>query len=589
MRTKLSYRRKIFVYFSIIITFFTVGIVLFEQHQLKRERVKNLENIMDIYAESVHSFVVKNNLYIKDSLALTNGILSYFPDDVRLTVIDTAGVVHLDNRLDAGGMENHLHRPEIQKAIAKHTGSNIRISASNNIKYLYYAKAYKEGYFVRIAMPYNLKVRSFLSSNNSFVYFIALFFLVSVFMMNYFANRFSRSIQQLRAFSQGLKNGEPITDPVIYADDEVGEISSDIIENYNLLQENRKKLATEREKLLQHFQYSEEGIAIFSKKRKKIYANSHFLQYLNAIADEPTQDEEYALVEPSFADVIYFLDQRPADENMFTKQIEKNGKKYNLRILIFDDKSFELYIGDITKAEKTRLLKQEMTNNIAHELRTPVTSIRGYIETIQELKADDVERRNIFLERAHIQTMRLSELIQDISLLTKIEEAPDRFQREAVNMKELLEELKSDLESRFREKKARFVIDMGNQVTINGSRTLLYSIFRNLAENSLAYAGEKIEATVRCYTETEDTYYFEFYDTGVGVEEKHLVRIFERFYRVNEGRTRNTGGSGLGLSIVKNAVLFHHGSIVAKKRNEGGLAFLITFPKATDNHPQINA
>jgi len=90
---------------------------------------------------------------------------------------------------------------------------------------------------------------------------------------------------------------------------------------------------------------------------------------------------------------------------------------------------------------------------------------------------------------------------------------------------------------------------------------------------------------VRCYTKTEDTLYFEFYDTGVGVDEHHLGRIFERFYRIDDGRTRNTGGSGLGLSIVKNAVLLHHGSIVAKNRPEGGLSFLITFPRLPQKNP----
>ena len=164
-------------------------------------------------------------------------------------------------------------------------------------------------------------------------------------------------------------------------------------------------------------------------------------------------------------------------------------------------------------------------------------------------------------------------------MLTKIEEAADRFVREAVNMKSLLEELESDLSEKFLKKDITFVVDVPDNLIIYGSRTLLYSIFRNLTENSISYAGESIQIKLRCYMETDDAVYFEFHDTGVGVEEKHLVRIFERFYRVNEGRTRDTGGSGLGLSIVKNAVLFHKGNIVAKNRPEGGLMFLITFPK----------
>jgi two-component system OmpR family sensor kinase/two-component system phosphate regulon sensor histidine kinase PhoR len=582
MNFNLTYRRKIFLYFTLIISVFTVGIVFFEQQQIKRERHDSLENKLDIYANTIHSYIVDNGLLKTDSLTKIAQISNYFPDNIRISIINSSGKVLYDNRIEAAKLENHLSRPEIQQAISRGSGSNIRISASNEIEYLYFARKFDDGYFVRIAMPYDLKLQSFLNAGNSFMYFILLFFVVCVAMMNYFANQFTKSIQQLRIFSQQLKNSErPDIPSIKFPADEVGEIGTDIIENYNLLQENRKQLAAEREKLLQHFQYSEEGIAIFSKDRSKIYANSHFLQYLNLMIDQPTLKEDAVFSDPVFSEVNYFLDHHPAKENIFSTRIKKNGKRFNVRVIIFDDESFELYIGDITKQEKTRLLKQEMTNNIAHELRTPVTSIRGYLETILSLDEDDVSRRNLFLERAFAQTIRLSELIQDISMLTKIEDAPDRFAREEVKIKELLDELKSDVEDKLEEKQDTFTIDVDNRISVNGSRTLLYSIFRNLIENSLNYAGNGVEISVRCYAETDDTLFFEFYDTGPGVEDKHLVRIFERFYRVNEGRTRNAGGgSGLGLAIVKNAVLFHQGSIVAKNRPEGGLSFLITLPKA---------
>jgi two-component system phosphate regulon sensor histidine kinase PhoR len=581
MKFTLSYRKKFFIYFSVIIAVFTVGIIVFEQNRVKHERMANLENIMDVYAETVHRYISENRLYEKDSLTAVSELLSYLPDDgVRLTIIDWQGNVMYDNTLLADTMGNHLQRPEIQKAIMQQSGTHVRVSSTNNVKYMYYAKKYDEGYFVRVALPYDIKVKPVLGAKNDFVYYILLFFVVCVLMMNYFAKRFSKSIKELREFSLQLKSGQPISEPVNYVDDEIGEISADIIENYNLLQKNRKQLALEREKLVQHFQYSREGIAIFSSDREKIYANPHFLQYLNVIADKTVLDAEKVFSDPHFSDVVRFLEIKPRKENIYTKRIEKSGKQFNVRVIVFDDESFEIYIADVTKQEKTRLLKQEMTNNIAHELRTPVTAIRGYIETLLTLDENDVERRRNFLERAYAQTIRLSELIQDITLLTKIEEAPDRFEWEEINIKHLLEELRSDLEERFKEKNDRFVIDVDDDVTVNGNRTLIYSIFRNLAENSLAYAGENIEIGVRCYAKTDDTLYFEFYDTGIGVDERHLGRIFERFYRIGEGRTRKTGGSGLGLSIVKNAVLLHHGSIVAKNRPGGGLMFLITFPRS---------
>ena len=583
MQRKISFKTRIVFIFTVIIGLFTVGIILFEQQQFKSERTRSLERTLENNADIVHRYLNESGIDLQKEPRRIAGLLHYMPSDARCTIISWKGQVFYDNLLDVGEMGNHLKRPEIQKSIGFGKGSNIRLSDSDNIEYLYFSKKYNEGYFIRMAMPYNVHLQSFINSGSSFIIYILLFFVLCILMMSHFANRFSKSLKELREFSLNVKNGSNIPADFAFADDEVGEVSADIVENYNLLQENRRKLATEREKLLQHFQLSEEGIAIFSKERKEIYANSHFLQFLNMILDNPTLETELIFDDPAFGEFVVFLDKRPREGNIFSKRIEKSGRQFNVRIIIFEDESFEFYISDITKSEKTRLLKQEMTNNIAHELRTPVTTIRGYLETILNLydyKGENSERIHGFLDRAYTQTIRLSELIQDISMLTKIEEAPDRFELEQVSISKLLDELVNDLSDKLKERNDNFKIEVNDSVEIYGSRTLLYSIFRNLIENAISYGGEKIEIVVRCYNENEDTYFFELYDTGTGVEEKHLVRIFERFYRVNEGRTRNTGGSGLGLSIVRNAVLFHKGSIVAKNRPEGGLHFLMIFQKS---------
>ena len=580
MNNKVSFKRRIIIYFSVVIAAFTVGIIIFEQNQIKKERTNSLERTLENNADIIYKFIKKNNITPQFAQEEIAEQLSYMPSELRMTIINWDGKVYFDNLLESDKMENHLQRPEIQKTIGYGSGTNIRVSKSNNIEYLYFAKEYKEGFFIRMALPYDVDLRSFINSENSFVYFILLFFVVCALMMQYFTNRFTKSIRELREFSLSLKNGVPIPDSFEFADDEVGEVSADIVENYNLLQENRLKLAAEREKLLQHFQLSEEGIAIFSKDKKKIFANSYFLQFINIILDKPTLEVEQLFSDAAFIDIVDYINLKTRAGNMLSKRIERSGKQFNVRVIVFEDESFELYISDITRSEKTRLLKQEMTNNIAHELRTPVTSIRGYLETILSLDMNkDNERVKNFIDRAYAQTLQLSELIQDIGMLTKIEEASDRFNIEPVKLKGLLEDLHSDISEKLNDKNDEFIIDVEDDVVINGSKTLLYSIFRNLAENSITYAGNNIKINVRCYSKDNDTYFFEFCDTGNGVEDKHLVRIFERFYRINEGRARNSGGSGLGLSIVKNAVLFHKGSILAKNRSEGGLCFLITLPK----------
>lgn len=580
MKRRITFKVRILIIFSLIIAAFTVGIILFEQQQIKKERTESLERSLDNNADMIHRYLALNKIPVVEDSSLVSELVRYMRPELRVTILDWQGYVLYDNRADANKMENHLQRPEIQKSIGFGTGTHIRLSHTNQVVYLYFAKNYQEGYFIRVAVPYDVELQSFINAGNSFAYFILLFFVVCVLMMLYFSNRFSKSLKELRAFSLSVKNGQPIPASFEFADDEVGEVSADIVENYSMLQENRRELAAEREKLLQHFQLSEEGIAIFSRERQQIYVNAHFLQYLNVIIDKHTLETEHLFSDPNFVDIVRFLDAYPKMENKFSTRIERSGKQFLVRVIVFDDRSFELYISDITKMEKTRLLKQEMTNNIAHELRTPVTSIRGYLETIRGLYHNESDKRiEGFLERAYTQTIRLSELIQDISMLTKIEEAADRFELEPVKMRELLLELKADLASELHDKQDNLEVDVDENVVIFGSRTLLYSIFRNLCENAISYAGKQIDIVIRCYNQNDENYFFEFFDSGEGVEEKHLVRIFERFYRVNEGRTRLNGGSGLGLSIVKNAVLFHKGNITAKNRPEGGLLFLMTFPK----------
>ena len=212
--------------------------------------------------------------------------------------------------------------------------------------------------------------------------------------------------------------------------------------------------------------------------------------------------------------------------------------------------------------EKSSMLKKQMTSNIAHELRTPVTSIRGYLETLLACPDMPQEKKNAFIQRAYNQTLRLSELISDMALISKIEEKSSNFSKADIDFYDVAKEVFDE----FSEKAAAVGVAMENMI-IPGSqmlanRTLIYSILRNLVENSLKYAGTDFTIHLESFfIPSENCYYITYYDTGAGVSEEHLERIFERFYRVSEGRTRDDGGSGLGLSIVKHAVQYHGGTV----------------------------
>lgn len=234
---------------------------------------------------------------------------------------------------------------------------------------------------------------------------------------------------------------------------------------------------------------------------------------------------------------------------------------------------------EASEAERrNRQLKQEMTSNIAHELKTPVSSIRGYLEILLSDKPVDDERRHYFLDRCFRQTLRLSDLIQDVSIINKLEESADLFPRTEVDACEVAKEAISDLG----DKAAAAGITISNNLPtmpLQGNHELLYCIFRNLVENSIAYAGSGINIVLETYREEPDHYFIHYYDTGKGVADEYLSRLFDRFVRIDEGRSRQNGGTGLGLSIVKHSVLFHGGEIYAKNRAEGGLEYFFSLKK----------
>lgn len=230
--------------------------------------------------------------------------------------------------------------------------------------------------------------------------------------------------------------------------------------------------------------------------------------------------------------------------------------------------------------EDKNRLKRQLTQNVAHELKTPVSSIRGYLETIVSDPGMDEEVKNHFIQRCFIQSQRLSSLLQDISTLNKLDDAPGSYEREPINILTLINTILSDVAQKLKEKNITVRTLIGPEVVVVGSHSLLYSIFRNLTDNAIAYAGEGVTVTVQVLSEDENYYTFSFADNGVGVAAEHLPHLFERFYRVDKGRSRKMGGTGLGLAIVKNAVLLHHGSISVRLAQTGGLEFIFSLPKA---------
>ena len=230
------------------------------------------------------------------------------------------------------------------------------------------------------------------------------------------------------------------------------------------------------------------------------------------------------------------------------------------------------------QAEKEHQMRRELTQNIAHELKTPVASILGYTETILDTPDMSEEIRQQFITRTHAQANRLAALLQDVSMLNRMDYAADLLTKERVDVSQLFADIVQETAIAFEKHRMTLNNSLPQDIVILGVPSLIYSIFRNLMDNAVNYAGEGTVVQISAEP-TDDSWVFRFSDNGVGIAPEHLPRLFERFYRIDKGRSRSLGGTGLGLAIVKNAVLLHGGAITVSPADKGGLAFEFTLKK----------
>ena len=588
MPIKKSFRRTIFIYFFTVFIFFTLVILLFQYNREKKYKTDQLENTLANATELSHNFIEHYRLFQRNSLKAADTLKFLLPEkNIRITIIDKKGTVLYDSFVsDVSNVENHLIRFEIQKALYSEYGTNICFSETIKKEFYYYARFY-DGYFIRAAMIYNIEIENFLKAEHLFIFFLIAVFMLVGLIIYVLTNRLSVSITKLKDFAVIAGKNEPIRNHDDFPNNELGEIGSQIVKIYGNLKKAKDDLSNEHERLFNHLNILNEGIAFFSKKKEKMLANSHFIQFVSIISNTLTITAENIFSIPEFQKMNHFLDENLERDVIFQNNelpqteytIYKSERYFKIQCIIFADKSFEILITDISRPEKRRLLKQQITSNIAHELKTPLASIKGYLETILNNKAIEKEKQLYFIQKAFDHAERLNLLLNDISLLNNIEDAGDLFEFKKINLARIIHDVKENLESRLISKNIKMKLNLDNNIVINGNDSLIWSVFQNLIENTINYGGENIEIEIKNYLEDKKFHYFSYSDTGVGIPEEHFHRIFERFYRIDSGRTREQGGTGLGLSIVKNAIVLHKGEISVRNRLGGGIEFLFSLAK----------
>lgn len=232
--------------------------------------------------------------------------------------------------------------------------------------------------------------------------------------------------------------------------------------------------------------------------------------------------------------------------------------------------------------EKVKITRQ-LTNNINHEIKTPVGIIRGYLESIIADPEMDTATRNRFLDRMLMNVERLTDLLNDVSTMTRLENGADMIAVEKIDMHDLVYLIESDLPANNLSGNLEFSFDIPFECNVSGNYNLIQGMICGLIRNAALHSGGT-EIGLRMISENKRFYVFSFYDNGNGVSSEHIPHLFERFYRVDTGRSRKMGGTGLGLPIVKSTIISLGGTISVHNRSTGGLEFIFTLPKWTEEN-----
>lgn len=581
-----SIKWKLFTNYFLLFFAFLLSVLIYQSQHEKQFRILLLENKLEDYTDLIDNYIKKKS--INSQFSQIDSLKELIPpSEVRITVIDLKGDVLYDNLvINYLKLENHLYRPEFQTALNKGSGFNIRHSSTTDLDYFYYAKNY-HNYLIRSAVLYNNSTRNYLNIDRAFILYFLLLFILFGIILRLITNRIGDSVAKLKDFALRVRKGQEIDEDLQFANDEIGIISNEISKLFEMSNISKAELLMEKEKLISHLFVLKEGVAFFSSNKTIILNNSHFIFYINIISEESTISIEKIFEVNEFRAINEFVDKAIADNKTYALNelprleysVQRDGAHFQIQCIVFQDKSFEILITDNTQLMKRSMMKQQITSNISHELKTPIATVKGYLETLLNNPEMDPKRQQYFINKAHNQSERLTQLVNDIALLNKIEESSELYPKGKIEVKRLVDEVIESFNDIIQQKAVSVTTNIDSEVMVLANYSLIFSVFRNLMENSLNYGGEGIRIEITNYHEDSNYQYFSFADNGPGVDEEHLPRIFERFYRVDSGRSRKQGGTGLGLAIVKNAILSFKGEISARTHKGGGLEFIFSLPK----------
>lgn len=509
--------------------------------------------------------------------------------DARITVIKNTGEVLGETHEIVSLMENHADRPEVKTALAGQIGKAIRYSSTLDTNHLYIALPLKEQGVVQAVIRLSLPILGIQETLGLFRVTLLIGFiiatLVAVALSILSARTFTKPIEEISNTAKKISQGNLEERIYVTSKDELALLGQSINNMTFALKGQINKITTNNQSLKAILNHMASGVLVIDRtgiiKVMNPQAEGFFGVKEKEVIGQPYHKviRNYNLLE-NINEILSY-------DSWHTKAYEFSilyPQKLTLRAyatpIVFNEKIEQIVIvfHDITTLRQLEKIKTDFVANASHELRTPVASIKGFSETLLDGALEDREVSRRFVNIIDQEAGRLTRLIKDLLDLSKIEMKGQTIEKTSIDIKELLEGSINYLESQALEKDIDILLRVNEEIPkIQGNKEMLGLAFLNLIENGIKYTPSGGKIKIEAYQENENLL-VAFTDTGMGIPQDELSRIFERFYRVDKARSQDIKGTGLGLSIVKHIVEEHRGNIKVQSEVGQGSRFTITLP-----------
>lgn len=554
---------------------------------------------------------IEQSLMIRSQLITLTSSLSSLPaieqemsriasiTDARVTLIAADGRVIADSETAASEMDNHLNRTEIQEARLKGKGSATRFSRTLGIDTLYVAVPVTrdgsiEGY-IRLARPLT-EVKKAVNALNivllqSFLLAGALSFLVAFI----FSARFVSPIQEMEQFTKRLQEGEMPGTLLINADDERGSLARNINYMVTELKERIDQAREEKGKLEAAFASMADGVLILDGEGTIEHLNSSFknmftVHYGDIVGKTPLDafknlDLQKALDRFRETGAPVAQEISLGEEDIRTVDVTISP----IEGLPRGDEKTMLVFHDVTRLKKLEKMRVDFVANVTHEIKTPLTAILGFIETLKGGAIDDRKTALRFLQTIHNHAQRLNRLVDDLLTISDIELGETKISFEDISFVPVIEGILPIIELQASKKDITVKTELPEELPlVKADRDKVIQIFLNVLDNAVKFTDEGGTVSISAQDNGDGKVAVRISDTGIGIPKAEIPRLGERFYRVDKTRSREMGGTGLGLSIVKHLLMAHRGSMSIDSRPGRGTTISLFFPIAKSDYTFID-